>query len=531
MPRFYFANGTPVVDQMIYLTQHFLENSADHYPEKEAVVHGAKRYTYADIEKKANQLANFLIENDLHSGDRFSILISNSVEYIISYYGILKAGGVTVPLNTGLDLQEICQMIADSQSRTIITQEKFAESLIDHLSQHKTEIDQMVIVDGTFSADKNALTIANFQTLFQDYPAARPSIPLIDQDAASLIYTSGSTAKPKGVILKHINIVSNTLSIISYLELKRDERCLCILPFYYVFGKSLLNTHFAVAATMIVDNRFTFPNVVLKTMIDEQATSFSGVPSTFVTLLNRSKMKQMSFPSLRYITQAGGHMSQLIKKRLMEAFPEKKIYIMYGSTEASPRLTFLPPEDLSIKIDSIGKPIPNVDLRIFDDSGVEVQAGQMGEIAARGSNIMQGYWSDPIATQEVLRDDWYLTGDLGYCDADGYFYVTGRKRDLIKVGQYKVSTTEIEEVLYQMENVDEVAVIGVPDESLGESMVAFMVMRHTGVLSEEAVMDFCHNRLPRYKIPTRIVFTKALPKNDAGKILKQTLINEYKPFE
>ena len=241
--------------------------------------------------------------------------------------------------------------------------------------------------NNTFSGNENA-DCADLCGIYSSYSAKRPQVQLIDKDLSSIIYTSGSTGKPKGVMLTHLNIVANTRSIVSYLGLATNDRCMVVLPFYYVYGKSLLNTHFAVSATVIIDNRFAFPNAVLKNMIGEKVTGFAGVPSTYSILLNKSSLAKMNFADLRYLTQAGGHMPASIKKRLVEIFPDQDIYIMYGATEASARLSYLDPKALPNKINSIGKAIANVELRVLGQNGGEATTGEGGEIVAKGSNLM-----------------------------------------------------------------------------------------------------------------------------------------------
>jgi len=509
----------------MFLIHHFLENSADTNPEKEAVVHGNQRFSYLEIEKKANQIANWLLTSSISKGDRVAILLKNSIEYICSYYGVLKTGGIVVPLNTGLESQELKQMLRDCSPRALITENYFSK-IIHELSAKQTSplFKFLAIADG----DKipkdiklSNLSHDTFPTIYQNYSHSRPEVKIIDQDLSSIIYTSGSTGRPKGVMLTHLNIVTNTSSIISYLHLTQKDRCLAVLPFYYVYGKTLLNTHFMVSGTVIIDNRFTFPNAVLKTMVKEQATGFSGVPSTYSILLNKSSIAKMSFPTLRYLTQAGGHMSAEAKKRLLKIFQDKEIFIMYGASEASARLSYLDPKELPKKINSIGKPIANVALDIFNKNGETAKCGEEGEILARGSNIMIGYWNRPEDTKKVIKNGWYYTGDLGIKDEEGFFYITGRKRDMIKVGTYKVSAVEIEEILYKYPQVHEAAVIGIPDEILGESLKAFIVLNTKSNHTKEKIIQFCQKTLPIYKVPKEIVFSDTLPKNESGKILNQ----------
>jgi acyl-CoA synthetase (AMP-forming)/AMP-acid ligase II len=301
-----------------------------------------------------------------------------------------------------------------------------------------------------------------------------------------------------------------------------------ILPFYYVFGKSLLNTHFAVAGTVIIDNRFTFPNAVLKTMITERATSFSGVPATFSILLNRSSIAKLDFPDLRYFSQAGGHLPAAVRERLADLFPDKQIFVMYGATEASARLAFLDPSQFSGKLTSFGKAIPNVELRVISEGGDESAPNEEGEIIARGSNVMMGYWNSPEETEKVLRDAWYFTGDLGYRDHDGDFHVTGRKRDMIKVGIHKVSAREIEEVLYRHPDITEVAAFGVPDDDLGEAVKAVVVAAPEASIEETELRDFCRERLAAHKVPKTLQFASSLPRNEAGKIMRRELTTLFR---
>jgi acyl-CoA synthetase (AMP-forming)/AMP-acid ligase II len=510
---------------MMYLIHHLLENSADRYPDKEAVFDTKNRFSFEQIELQANSFANWLININMNKGDRIAILSANSVEYIIAYYGVLKSGCIAVPLNTGLEVLDLRLMINDCQARVLIYEKKFnrvVQSLLKE-SGHQPEI----VVGIDLGNEVVAGSIyTSWEAIVSTFSQSRPEIDMIDLDTASIIYTSGSTGKPKGVMLTHINILSNTRSILAYLRLNRDDRCMVVLPFYYVYGKSLLNTHFAVSGSVVIDNRLVFPNSVLKNMIKEEVTGFAGVPSTFSFLLNQSSFAKMTFPHLRYITQAGGHMTAEVKRRLREILPDKSIYIMYGATEASARLAYLEPDQMKHRINSFGKAIPNVRMAVLKEDGREAQAGEEGEIVARGSNIMLGYWNAPTDTDKVLRNGWYFTGDLGCRDEAGFFYHTGRKRDMIKVGIYKISANEIEEVLYQYPGVHEAAVVGVSDDIDGEAIRAFVVPISQGTVEPDDLIRFCRESLPWYKIPKDIIFVGQLPKSEAGKILKKSLIEK-----
>jgi long-chain acyl-CoA synthetase len=257
-------------------------------------------------------------------------------------------------------------------------------------------------------------------------------------------------------------------------------------------------------------------------MRDLEVTGFAGVPSTFSILLKKTDLKTRQFPKLRFVTQAGGGMAPALQKEVVAAFPQAKLFVMYGSTEASPRLTYVEPDKLPQKWGSIGRAIPNVEVVVLDEYGNRLPAGTQGEIAARGTNIMMGYWKSPDATAEVLKNGYYYTGDLGYEDADGYIFLTGRARDIIKAGGNRVSAKEIEDVVLEIAGVLETAVIGVPDEVLGEAIKAFVVRCHA-TLTEEEVKGHLQRRLPAFKHPKWVEFRDELPKNQSGKILKAVL--------
>jgi len=509
---------------MTYLIHHFLENSADVYPDKEAFVHSTLRLAYKDIELRCNKLANWLLSRHLPTGARVALLLRNSAAYVYAYYGVLKAGGVVVPLNTGLEPIDIKRMLDDCEPEIFISEKYFAKA-IRYLSDNLNDsFETLVGVDDVDMLKVNwSGEYISLSEIFNQSEAFRPNISLVQANPASIIYTSGSTGKPKGAALSHQNVVSNTRSITEYLRLNERDRCIVVLPFYYVYGKSLLNTHFAVAGSIVVDNRFAFPNTVLKNMIAEKATGFAGVSSTYSILLNRSSITKMNFPHLRYLTQAGGHMPSKVKNGLLQIFPDKDIFIMYGATEASARLSYLPPDELTNRINSIGMAIPNVEMKVVDENGNATAPNEEGEIVARGENIMTGYWNSPQETQKVLKDGWYYTGDLGVKDEAGYFYITGRKSEMIKVGIYKISAIEIEEVLYGHSDVQDAAVIGVPDETLGEVIIAIVVLQKKDTIDAENIINFCKDRLPAYKVPRDVIFVNDLPKNETGKIMKNKL--------
>ncbi len=505
-----------------YLVHHLLEKVADAEPERVFLLQQGKSATYGEVEAGANRVAQTLLAHGIRRGDRVGLLGHNSFFYVEAYYGILKAGAIAVPLNTAADGPGLRQLLSDCEARALIAGPRF-DKVVAAAIEALPDLELLVAPDparlGTVPAHIRALGFAELEGAGNERPAG----PLTDLDVASIIYTSGSTGKPRGATLSHLNISANTRSIVSYLGLGADDRVLSVLPFYYVYGKSLLNTHAAAGGSLVIENRFMFPNTALDSLENERCTGFSGVPSTFAILLNRSNLAERKLEHLRYVTQAGGAMSPEHTRRLMEVLSGKQIFVMYGATEASARLTYLDPAALPDKVGSIGRAIPNVEVRVLKDDGSEAAVGEQGELVARGSNMMSGYWGDPEETAKVLGPEGYRTGDLGRRDEEGFLYVVGRKKDMIKAGAHRISAKEIEDAVLEYPEVHEVAVIGVPDELLGETIRAYVVLRDGAEGDKAAFERFLKKRLPAYKVPASVIVRPDLPKNESGKIMKEAL--------
>lgn len=506
-----------------FLLHQFLEQAAADRPSAVFLIHEAEQTTFAEAEAGANRIARTLRYGGLRRGERVGLLAQNSRLYVQAYYGILKAGGVAVPLNTAADGPTLREFLADCSASALIAGPRM-EKAVTGAIQALPELRLLLCPDpariSTIPAHIGALSIS-------EAAAAESADPIgmkqIDLDLASIIYTSGSTGRPRGAMLSHLNLVTNTRSIVDYLALTPQDRVLAVLPFYYVYGKSLLNTHVAAQGSLVIENRFMFPNTALDTLEREGCTGFSGVPSTYAILLNRSNFAERKLEKLRYVTQAGGPMAPELTRRLMETLKGKKIFVMYGATEAGARLSYLDPNDLPGKVGAIGKAIPNVELSVRHDDGAEAGIDETGEIVARGANIMQGYWGDPEETAKVLDRFGYHTGDLGRMDADGFFWVVGRKKDMIKCGAHRIAAKEIEDAILEFPEVHETAVIGIPDEILGEAILAFVVLRSGSEQGISELEKFLKKRLPPYKQPARFEVRADLPKNESGKIMKAQL--------
>ncbi len=510
-------------------------------PDRIAVTHAEREITYRDLIERSARLGDYLQRCDFPSGSRVAILYENSIEYVVAFFAVFSAGYVAVPLDTSHKPDQVRFILKDCGASALILQGKFSRTMPSIIGE-KSPL-ELIISD----ADLNSLspgirteTLAsifektdptrNFAELTEGIHAVGPlenlnhrTLPECPRELAAIFYTSGSTGVPKGVMLSHLNLVSNTVATVEYLRLTADDAIMTILPFYYIYGNSLLLTHMLVGGRVVIDNRFAFPQVVLKTMREQRATGFSGVPSNFMILLNQSEFVAEKLPHLRYLTQAGGAMAPEVTRRVIEAMAGKEVFIMYGQTEASPRVTWLPPERLSEKMGSIGIPVPGVNVTVIDGDGKEVPNGKVGEIAVRGDCVMLGYWNHPGEQREVLRDGCLMTGDLARCDEDGFFFIVARKKEILKVGGKRVSAKEIEETILTDDRVLEVAVLGIEDDILGEAVKAVVVVKDGFMATAREIQEHCLLNLAPHKAPKVIEFVASLPKYQSGKVNKLAL--------
>jgi long-chain acyl-CoA synthetase len=501
------------------LVHHFLEESARLFPDKIAVVHERDRADYARINGWANRLAHGLIKAGVHPGDRVVLLCENSVEYVFCYYGILKAGGIAVSVNTGIRADGLAELLKELEPRVLIVCPK-VEKTVRPLDLSLFGIARFMVIGPRPSAQGAKHDTASFYEELAVHPDGNPDLAVDPQSCAAIIYTSGSAGKPKGAMLSHANIVANTSAIIEYLGLNSSDVQMVVLPFFYVMGKSLLNTHFSVGGRVVINNKFPYTASVLKQMAEEGVTGFSGVPSTFAHLLFKSPLAEYrdKLPALRYCSQAGGHMPKHVKSELLKTLPRHtRMFIMYGATEASARLTYVPPERLRSKIDSIGIPLSGVTIKVLSPEGKELKPGEIGELVAQGPNIMLGYFKDEEATRNVLDAHGYHTGDLGFYDEDGFLFLTGRKDEQIKVGGHRVSPQETEDVIVESGQASECIIFAVPDSFQNFRLGGLAVPVRETVDTTRNILEYCHRKLPKYKIPESLMIVSAIPKTSNGK--------------
>ncbi len=509
---------------MTTLCDQFLMTARRH-ANRVAVHHLDRDWTYGQLRERAEQLAGWFGRHGLEKGDRVGLLLPNSADYVVCYFGVLLAGGVVVALNPETTPSELSRTLVHCRPAAVVV----AANCERHLAPLGEQLVSLRIVVRLDTTD-SALPISGCDGSSLEAICSVPNqefdgVRVKPHDIAQIIYTSGTSGHPKGVMLSHRNLVANCDSIVDYLDLKAESSVFVILPFFYSYGNSLLVTHMAVGGRLILASDFVFWKRALDLMEQQQATGFSGVPSSFAMLMHKTDFVTRDFPHLRYLTCAGGGLAPATIARLREAMPKASLFLMYGQTEAAARLSTLMPQDLPRKVGSIGRGIKGVELSVLDEEGKRVTPGEMGEIVARGDNVMLGYWNDPVETGRVLRGGMLHTSDMARVDDDGYIFIVGRRSDIIKSGAYRINPQEIEETILELEQVAEVAVVGEPDEILGQVVVAHVVPRtdDDARALEAEVIAHCKRQLPRYKHPRRAVCVDSLPKTASGKIKRAEL--------
>jgi acyl-CoA synthetase (AMP-forming)/AMP-acid ligase II len=483
-------------------------------PQATALSWRGAAWTYGELQRAIAAVAGALASQGVPRGARVALLLRNSPQYVATYYGVLAAGCVATPLNAQERANVLARQIEHCGATLLIGDPEHPEWAALVAATEGRAVSRWI----TPLREGAAALPAFIEALGSPAPDVCESVAAPEPDQlAAIIYTSGTTGRPKGVMLSHRNLYANTAAIIEYLGLSADDRGLCVLPFHFSYGNSVLHTHLLAGAFLSLEDNFAFPQATLQRLQDEAITGFAGVPSTFALLLGRCKLGDFDLRRLRYITQAGGAMSRALLERLREQAPNVQVFVMYGQTEATARLTYLPPAKLDAKAGSVGIPIPGVAIEVRVDGAVTTP-NQVGEIHVRGPNVMLGYWNDAAATAEVLREGWLRTGDLGHRDEDGYLYIDGRAVEMIKVGAFRVSPQEVEEVLAALDGVEEAAVTAIPDELLGQSIKAVIVPRPGVQLQMLAVKAHCRQHLAAYKVPKVVEFAASLPRTSSGKV-------------
>jgi long-chain acyl-CoA synthetase len=523
------ATFNQIEQEFMMQVESFLELSAARTPEKTALVCNGRRFTYGELETRANRLAGSLIAGGVERGDRVAIYLENSVEAVISVFAILKAGAVFLVVNPTTKVDKLRYILNNCRATGLITDRTKLGSLSDTVAG-TPHLRGVWIAGGMPGAELAiAKRLFDLAAALEDVnlPAAPPAKKCIDIDLAALIYTSGSTGRAKGVMLTHLNIVSAATSITTYLENRPDDIILSVLPLSFDYGLYQVLMAFKFGGTVVLESSFTYPYRIIELLNQEHVTGFPIVP-TISALLLQLDLAAHRFPALRYITNTAAALPTDHIRRLRLLLPDVKIFSMYGLTECK-RVSYLPPDQIDIRPASVGRGMPNEEIYIVDDTGQRAPAGAVGELVVRGSNVMKGYWELPEETDRMLKpgplpgEKVLHTGDLFRMDHEGYLYFVGRKDDIIKTRGEKVSPREVEDVLHAMPGVAEAAVIGIPDEVLGEAVKA-VVRPQVGVrLTAAQVIHWCSVKLENFMVPKFVEFQGELPKTSTGKISKRKL--------
>jgi acyl-CoA synthetase (AMP-forming)/AMP-acid ligase II len=428
--------------------------------------------------------------------------VGNSPEYLAAFYGTLWAGCVVVPLPPDIEPGRLSRIAGACDMQVLLTTPRLLERRDDISKRQVRMVDLRRAPGGPL-------------------PLVEP--PLYEgQPLVAILFTSGSSGEPKGVMLSDRNLLCNARAIGQYLPIREDDRALSLLPFYHAFGNSVLQTHMLAGATLVVAGSSVYPNSILEAIVDSEATSFSGVPEMYAALLSYSELGSLRMPSLRYMTVAGGSLRPPFALAVAQRIAPAQFYVMYGQTEATARLGFLPPTELQTRAGSIGKAIPGVELRVVNQQGQAAQPGEVGELCARGDNVMLGYWREPGATATAIQDGWLRTGDLAMTDVDGYVFIKGRRSELVKIQGFRTHPREVEDAVLQ--GFPHAQALAVPYESSGTTRFALYLVAHVNHgLSETEVRQHCLRNLPRPKVPRHIEVLPGWPLNGAGKIDRSAL--------
>lgn len=473
-----------------------------HDPSKECILYRGGSLTYGDVLSHVDKLAGYLTTT-IGCGNKCLLLSENTPFFVIAYLAIIKSGNTVLLVETRISDKSLENIFHECHIQASFVQKKYRSKIINDDNVFTEDI-----LEGLSHTEIHGIHCVE------------------DNDVAVVIFTSGSTGAKKGVMLTHKNLRANTESIVQYLNLTAQDRICATLPFFYCYGASLLHTHLRVSGSIVLSNNI-FLGGAIHDINNFSCTGFAGVPSTYQILINKTPFLKEELPTLRYMMQAGGQLPNKYIRMIVEAFPQKEFFVMYGATEATARLSYLPPTLVLTKLGSIGKGIPGVALEVLNSDGRPVQPGEIGEITARGDNIMKGYYGDPEGTRNVIKNGRLYTGDLATIDDEGYIYIVGRAKNIIKSGGYRISPNEIEEFICSLDGVNSCVVLGLPDKIMGEAVVAVV---QPGDVPESSlrkeILARCTQYLPSYKVPTAIYFVQEFPLNASNKIDRQALIVE-----
>jgi fatty-acyl-CoA synthase len=495
-----------------------LTMQANKFPDRAALICENKRLTYRQFNQRCNRVANSFLRFGLKREDRVATLLFNSPELVEVFMGTAKTGGVFTPINFRLAAEEVTYLVNHSDARIFVFGEDFF-SLVGNILSRLPKVEKFI------SVGKAPFPRAiEYEPLLQASMDEEPEIAVSEEDECQMLYTSGTTGKPKGAVLTHGNVLWNLVNTLLAREDKEGEIALITGPLYHA---AALNNHFlirlALAGASVLMKHFD-PRVFMEIIQKEKVNVISGAPAMFHLLLTLPDVEKYDTRSITRCTLGASTLPDETKKKLLKLLPNAGgIYDVYGATEASPTVTALKAADSLRKTACVGPAVPFLEVRIVDSQDREVPRGEPGEIICRGPNVMKGYYKDPEGTAEALKGGWLHTGDIGRMDQEGFIYIVDRKKDMILSGGENIYPREIEELLYHHPKIREAAAVGIPDPIWGESVKAFVALKAGMTMSQEEVIEYCKAHLASYKKPKVVAFVDSLPRNPSGKVLKNLL--------
>ena len=516
-------------------TTDFLNIASAICPERDCMVFEGKRQTYTQTNGRVNRLANALAGLGVAKGDRIAVLQVNCNQYVETYFAAAKLGAITVPLNFRARQDELGYMLENAEAKVLMTGDRY-------LDISRTMLPQLPSVNHGITLDSKQTDMLYYEDMLNSSSPDEVFTEIDDEDVTILVYTAGTTGRPKGVPLRHSGFAAYVLENVDPPNPDIDEKNLLTVPLYHVAGLQAMLAAVYGGRTLVLMRQFV-TREWLETVQREQVTRAMLVPTMLKWVIDDPDFDKYDLSSLSVLTYGAASMPFEVIKKAMEVMPWVRFINAFGQTETASTITALGPEDHVIEgteeerekklkrlTSSIGRPLPDVEVKIVDEeTGEEVPQGQVGEIVARGPRVMSGYWHDEHKTAQVMTTDgWLRTGDMGWMDEEGYIYLSGRKDDMIIRGGENISPEEVEEVLHSHPQIDEAAVIGVPDPEWGQEPVAFVVLKKGEVANEAEIIEYCRSRLS-FKRPRSVIFLDSLPRNPMGKVLKRVLREQYVP--
>ena len=513
-------------------TAEFLSIATAICPDKPAIIFEDKKYTFSQLNERVNRLANGLLKLGIKKGDRVAMLQVNCNQCVEAYFAVAKIGAIYLPLNFRAKGNEIAYILNSSEANTLFIGDRYI-SLIESIRPELKFLQHLITIESKHDG------MPYYEDIISSSPGDEVVTEIDDSDTTILMYTAGTTGFPKGVMLSHNSFSSYMLENVTPADPELEERNIITVPLYHVAGIQAMMAAIYGGRTLVMERQFSAEEW-LGLVEKEKANRAMMVPTMLKQLLDHPDFSKYDLSSLKVITYGAAPMPLEVLKKALDAFPGASFINAFGQTETASTITALGPEDHNIsgteeekekklkRLSSIGKPMPDVEMKVIGEDGNELPTGGVGEILARGPRVMTGYWKDEEKTAKTIdKDGWVHTGDIGYVDEDGYFFLAGRATDIIIRAGENISPEELETVLQAHPKIEEVAVIGVPDETWGEEPRAIVVLKKGETATAEEIMEYCRAELASFKRPRSIVFVDSLPRNPMGKILKRELRDKY----